>query len=90
MSGLIDFVPQISNTLRLKIIAVNYMTDFDWRYKLSDGIEDDFYIMFGDFYESRGLKNPASRLHLDYLNVGHWLSCGVEVIDRKKIIVNFI
>ena len=90
MSELIDFVPQISNTLRLKIIAVNYTTNFDWTYKLSDGIEEDFFIMYDDFYERCGLKTPVTRLRLEHLGVGQWLSCNVEVINEKKIVINFI
>lgn len=76
--------------MRLKIVDINYTTKFKWMYKLSNGVEDDFYIMGGDFYEYYGLKDPVSRQRLEYLDVGHWLSCNVEVINGLKVVINFI
>ena len=76
--------------MRLRIVDVNYTTRFKWIYKLSNGIENDFYIMQGDFYEYYRLKNPVSRQSLDSLDIGQWLNCNVEIINGLKIIINFI
>jgi hypothetical protein len=76
--------------MRLKIVDINYTGNFKWMYKLSNGAEDDFYIMQEDFYRYYGLKTPVSRQRLEYLDVGHWLSCNVEVIDGLKVVTNFI
>lgn len=76
--------------MRLKIVDVNYTTKFKWMYKLSNGSEDDFYIMHEEFYEYYRLKDPVSRQRLDYLGIGQWLSCNVEVINGIKVVINFI
>ncbi len=76
--------------MRLKIVDINYTGKGKWLYKLSNGVEDDFYIMSVDFYEYYGLKTPVTRQRREYLDIGHWLSCNVEVINGKKVVINFI
>ena len=76
--------------MRLKIIEKNYTNNFNWMFKLSNEIEDNFYIMHDEFYEYYGLKSPVSRQRLEYLDLGHWLSCNVELINGLKVVINFI
>lgn len=76
--------------MRLKIIDINYTGKSKWFYKLSNGVEDDFYIMQADFYEHYGLKTPMTRQRMDYLDIGQWLSCNVEVVGGLKVVLNFI
>lgn len=73
--------------MRLKIIATNFTTKYDWVFKLTDQHEDDYYIMNEVFYKNHNYKSPITKKELDYYDKGQWITASVEQVDGKRIVV---
>lgn len=71
--------------MRLKIIQINFTTEDNWIYKLSDGLTD-YYVLDERTYRSKGLNSPINKHKLDYLDIGHSILCETIEIDGLKIV----
>jgi len=72
--------------MRLKITDVNFTTEEEWLFKLSDG-NNDYYILTDTFYKSKGLKSPISKKELDSLDVGHSVICETKEFEDFKVVI---
>lgn len=74
--------------MRLRITEVNFTTEHDWLFKLTDESGDAFYIMNESFYKKQNLKSPITKKELDYYDKGQWINVYVKEIDSKNIVVS--
>lgn len=74
--------------MRLKITAVNFTTENDWIFKLTDENGGDFFIMNVVFYRKYNFKDPLEKRELDYFDKGQWINACVDLIEGKNIVVS--
>ena len=71
--------------MRLKIKEVNFSSEENWIFKLSDGLLN-YYILDNNTYVAKGLKSPISKYELDFWDVGHSVICETVDIDGLRIV----
>lgn len=74
----------------LKVLNVNFSTEFDWIFKLIDSEHNEYFVMDNNFYSNNGLKTPIKHNHLDTLDIGHSINSHFKTINTVKIITSFL
>jgi hypothetical protein len=75
--------------MRLKITDINFTNEYNWIFKLSDGI-NEYYILTNDFYEKMRIKTPISKKELDYLDIGQSILCEIKDFEDIKIVTKIV
>jgi len=75
--------------MELEVKDVNFTNNYNWLFKLSDGV-DEYYIYNDYFYYEKGLKTPITKKELDSLDVGHSILCEVKDYEGVKVITKII
>ena len=73
--------------MRLRIIATNFTTKYEWLFKLYDENANEYFIMTEGFYKKHKLKTPITKRELDYLDKGQWIKASYEQIVGLNVVL---
>ena len=75
-------------SMRLRVIDVNFTTEFEWIFKLSDDKRNIAFIMNEIFYKAHKMKSPISKKELDYFDKGYSIKCRLENVENISVVTN--
>lgn len=76
--------------MKFKIVETNFTKKYDWLFRLIADDGEVYFIMIEDFYQRHNIQSPISKLELDYLDKGQYVSGVSQSIETLNVITRIL